>query len=256
MSPESATPVVTWVYAGSVYDAADEVNVDPFSPGAFNLLPLPSRGYVLLYPSIPLGPMGRVGSDAREEIVSGVVPAVDQLIELGIADPARIAVMGQSFGGYTTLSLIGSTGRFRSAIAIAGIADYISLYGTFRFWDRYHDEPHLAMANLKMAEAGQFRLGSTPWGDLLRYLKNSPVFYVDRVTTPVLLIHGDQDFLPIEGVEEFFTGLHRLGKRARFVRYFGEGHVLDSPANIRDMWQQIFDWLDETMPAAAERPGS
>jgi dipeptidyl aminopeptidase/acylaminoacyl peptidase len=74
------------------------------------------------------------------------------------------------------------------------------------------------------------------------------------VTTPVLLVQGDQNDMPIENVEEFFTALHRLGKRARFVRYWGEGHVLYSPANIRDMWQQVFEWLDETMPAATPPP--
>ena len=103
-------------------------------------------------------------------------------------------------------------------------------------------------ANQKMAEAGQDRLGAPPSLDLWRYLKNSPAYYLDRVTTPLLLIHGDQDHVPIEGAEEVFTGLHRLGKRVRFVRYFGEGHVIDSPANIRDMWGRIFAWLAETMP--------
>jgi dipeptidyl aminopeptidase/acylaminoacyl peptidase len=87
-----------------------------------------------------------------------------------------------------------------------------------------------------------------PWTNLWRYLKNSPVYYLDRVTTPLLLIHGDQDHVPIQGAEEVFTGLHRLGKRVRFVRYFGEGHLIDSPANIRDMWARIFAWLAETMP--------
>jgi dipeptidyl aminopeptidase/acylaminoacyl peptidase len=252
--PGKHYPVVTWVYAGSVYATVDDVHVDPLTPGASNLLLFASQGYVLLYPSIPLGPMGGSGSDMREEIVGGVLPAVDKLVELGIADPARLAVMGQSFGGYTTLSLITSTRRFRTAIALASLVDEISLYGTFRFWDRYRGGSHLALAEAKMAEAGQKRLGGHPWSDLWRYLKSSPLFYVDRVTTPVLLIHGDQDVDPIEGVEEFFTGLHRLGKRARFVRYWGEGHVLDSPANIRDMWQQVFEWLDETMPPTEMTP--
>jgi dipeptidyl aminopeptidase/acylaminoacyl peptidase len=255
--PGKRYPVVTWVYAGDVYATVNDGwvgTVSPLATGAFNLLQFPSRGYVLLFPSIPLAPSGGVGTDMREEIAGGVLPAVDKLVELGIADPARISVMGQSFGGYSTLSLITSTRRFRTAIAFSSLADYISMYGTFRFWDRYHADSHLALATPKMAEAGQDRLGSTPWGNLGRYLKDSPLFYVDRVTTPVLLVQGDQNDMPIENVEEFFTALHRLGKRARFVRYWGEGHVLYSPANIRDMWQQVFEWLDETMPAATPPP--
>jgi dipeptidyl aminopeptidase/acylaminoacyl peptidase len=241
-------PVVLWVYAGDQYTSAGDVGMDPTVSNAFNLFPLLSAGYVLLYPSIPLPHMGAGATDMREAISNGVLPAADRLTELGIADPHRVAVMGQSFGGYTVLSLITSTSRFRTAIALAGPADHVLDYGSLRPWDRYRPDAYLAMANQKMAEAGQGRLGAPPSLDLWRYLKNSPVYYLDRVTTPLLLIHGDQDHVPIEGAEEVFTGLHRLGKRVRFVRYFGEGHVIDSPANIRDMWARIFAWLAETMP--------
>lgn len=60
-----------------------------------------------------------------------------------------------------------------------------------------------------------------------------------------MIVQGDMDYVPIQQGEEFFQGLYRLGKRADFVRYWGEGHVLCSPANIRDMWQRIFDWFEQ-----------
>ncbi len=63
--------------------------------------------------------------------------------------------------------------------------------------------------------------------------------------TPLLIIQGDRDYVPVQQGEEVFTALYRQGKRAEFVRYWGEGHVLESPANIRDMWQRILAWFEE-----------
>ena len=66
------------------------------------------------------------------------------------------------------------------------------------------------------------------------------------------------DYVPIQQGEQFFSALHRLGRRARFVRYWGEGHIFQSPANIRDMWEQIYGWFDEHLtpdPGAGEPPG-
>ncbi|MEO6597412.1 MAG: prolyl oligopeptidase family serine peptidase, partial [Planctomycetota bacterium] len=83
-----------------------------------------------------------------------------------------------------------------------------------------------------------------PWDDLWRYMRNTPLFYLDRIRTPLLIVHGDMDGAPIQQGEEAFMGLYRLGKRARFVRYWGEGHVIGSEANVRHLWAQIFDWLD------------
>ncbi|HET8670967.1 MAG TPA: prolyl oligopeptidase family serine peptidase, partial [Candidatus Saccharimonadales bacterium] len=88
-------------------------------------------------------------------------------------------------------------------------------------------------------------MGSAPWEDVGRYLRNSPLFYVERVQTPLLIIQGDLDYVAMQQGEQFFTALYRQGKRARFARYWGEDHVFQSPANVRDMWQQIYAWLDE-----------
>ena len=265
-------PVVTWVYGGEVYSDTVDAPANTISASSLNLALLAKRGYVLLCPSMPLGPKqsrGRDvtprlmngtlpsgGSDVLLQLTNGVLPAVDRLVALGIADPDRVAVLGQSFGGYSTLGLLTQTKRFRTAIALAVISDFVSQYGTLRPWDRYHDNAQVALANPKMAEAGQFRLGASPWADLWRYLVNSPVFYADRVETPVMIMQGDLDEVGPEQADEFFTALYRLGKRARLVRYVGEEHVIQSPANVRDMWMRIEEWLSETMPptTAETRP--
>ncbi|HJU64934.1 MAG TPA: prolyl oligopeptidase family serine peptidase, partial [Gemmatimonadaceae bacterium] len=245
--PGRRYPMVTFVYAGSIYSDTLQARTYPDFPFFLSPLLFASRGYAVLFPSMPAPPIGGTGVDKMHLIPSGVLPAVDKAIELGVADPNRLAVMGHSYGGYSTLTLATATRQFQSAIAVSPINNLITAYGTFRPWDRIRDDAHLNMAEPKGAEAGQQQMGGHPWDYLWRYLKNSPVLYVDRVETPVMLIQGSNDHQSTLASEEFFTGLYRLGKRGRFVRYWGEGHVFESPANIRDYWRQVFAWLDETL---------
>jgi len=244
--PGERYPLFTWVYAGSVFrdTSAQSLLLNPYSDISLNLLPLVSRGYAVLFPSMPLGPDGKAG-DPMIDLPKGVVAAVDRVVELGIADPERLAVGGQSYGGYSTYSIITYTRRFKAAIALAGPSNLISTYGDFDGRFRYSDAAGDDGTFLaRWAEGGQGRMEASPSTNLWRYLRNSPVFFVDRVTTPVLIIQGDIDFVPLTQGEEFFSGLLRQGKTARFLRYWGEGHVLESPANVRHMWNEIFTWLD------------
>lgn len=96
-------------------------------------------------------------------------------------------------------------------------------------------------------EKGSFALGGPPWvkTDLCR--AGSPIFHADKAQTPLMLIHGDSDFIPIQQDEEFFTALYPQDKRAKFVRYHGEWHTISNRANVLDLWKRIADWLAETM---------
>ncbi len=125
----------------------------------------------------------------------------------------------------------------------------MSLYGQFDARLRYEPDAHEYLLQ-SLAETGQLRMGAPPWQDPERYTRNSPLFTVGDVQTPLLIIQGDMDYVPLQQGEQFFGALYRQGKRARFVRYWGEGHVLQSPANVHDMWQQIFGWLDEFLSGA------
>lgn len=252
--PGHRYPVVTWVYAGFVNADTAAVHADAFTASGYNLGLFAARGYVVLIPSMPLPSELAGGSNVLANLTNGVLPAVHRLVELGIADPDRIAVAGVSYGGYNTLGLITQTHLFRSAIEMSGMSDLLSWYGTFRPWDRYSDYPHLAVANAKMAEGGQDRIGASPWLDMWSYLMNSPLVFADRVRTPVMLMMGDQDFSNPGQAEEFFTAMYRLRKRAELVLYAGEGHGLQSPGNLRDMWHRIYQWLAATMPAPVREP--
>jgi dipeptidyl aminopeptidase/acylaminoacyl peptidase len=174
----------------------------------------------------------------------------DAVIARGIADPDRVAVAGQSDGGFATLGLITETNRFRSAIESAGFSDLVSLYGTFYGQYRYGDagppEKGQVLRMLQM-EKGYGGLGSPPWVDADLYRAGSAVLSADKVETPLMLIHGDLDFIPIQQDEEFFTALLRQDKRAEFVRYEGEWHTISNRTNVLDLWKRVTDWLGETM---------
>jgi dipeptidyl aminopeptidase/acylaminoacyl peptidase len=237
-------PLITYVYPGTIIRTPNYFAAYKNSLIMLNLQLLASKGYVVLIPSIPLGPEGEA-SDPYLDIPKGVLPALDKVIEKGIADPDRLGVIGQSYGGYGVYGLVTFTHRFKAAISLAGLSNLVSLYGTFDARTRYTDESSIRMNQAALAETSQVRMGNTLWVDSTRYIRNSPIFYLDRVETPLLIIQGDLDYVAIQQGEEFFTGLHRLGKRARFVRYWGEGHGPHSPANVRDMWGRIYDWFSE-----------
>jgi dipeptidyl aminopeptidase/acylaminoacyl peptidase len=237
-------PVLVWVYAGLIYGEQPPYYMRINSSVSLNLQIPAARGYAVLLPSMPLAPEG-TAEDPMLRLTEGVLPAIDKAIEMGVVDPDRLFLMGQSFGGFATYGLITQTHRFRAAVSLAGLSDLISLYGQFDARERYTDNPQENLFMQELMESGQVRMGTPPWKDLGRYIRNSPIFYVDRVQTPLMIVQGDMDYVALQQGEEFFISLYRQGKRAKFVRYWGEGHVLESPANVRDMWNQILSWFAE-----------
>src|SRR5260370_902615 len=125
--------------------------------------------------------------------------------------------MGYSYGGYSTLGLVVQTTRFKAAVVRAGLADLISAYGVM-------DKSGLSWVT-GWVETGQGRMVGTPWQFRDRYIENSPIFYLDRVQTPVLIVHGELDAVPYQQAEEVFVGLRRLGKEVVYAKYGGEGHA-------------------------------
>ncbi len=244
-TPGRRYPLITRDYPGNNYVAAVPSGQTLTSTSFLNYQLAAAMGYAVLYPSMPLDVHGST-DDPLLRLTDGVLPAIDKAIEMGIADPDRLLVSGHSYGGYGTYGLVTQTNRFKAAVAMAGLTDLISLYGAFNGASRYKDEAAEDIIQDFYLEAGQMRMGNPPWKDVGRYLRNSPVFYIDRVQTPVMLVQGDMDdVVPIEQAEEFFRGLYRQGKRADFLRYWGEGHNFNNPANIRDLWHRMLAWFDE-----------
>lgn len=233
-------PLIVWVYGGSsLSNLLDEFGLA--GSGPFNMQLLATRGYAVLLPDSP----GHVGTPMFD-ISKTVLPGVNKAIEIGIADADRLGVMGHSNGGYSTLALIVQTKRFKAAIEINGMGDLVGDYGEM-------DEAGIAFATSNL-EHGQDALGGTPWETRERYIENSPIFFLDRIETPLLIVHGGDDTTvpPFLG-DEIFVALRRLGKEVEYAKYKGEGHspIYWSYANQVDLCSRIIAWFDHylKMPA-------
>jgi dipeptidyl aminopeptidase/acylaminoacyl peptidase len=243
-------PVVTIVYPGSLFTEERPTDFDLLdrsyeAPQLFAAL-----GYAVVLPSIPY-PDRPMYSDMIAPLTAGVLPLLDTLVARGIADGDRIAVIGQSAGGYSVQALITQTDRFRTAISTAGYSNLISLYGTFYGQYRHGDagDPQYStILRMMQSERGYYGAGAPPWELLDRYIANSPIFKVANVKTPLLLVQGENDFISVQQSEEYFTALYRQNKRVEFRRYYGEDHTVTRRANVLDFWQRLESWLQETMP--------
>lgn len=254
--PEGTHPTVAWIYPGKVHGerAPRKTQLDgrTVTSGIGALQVLAARGYAVLFPSVPLGSE----IDGRPNFAETILPAVDRAVEKGLTDSSRVGVMGHSYGGFGVNHLVSQTDRFETAVAAAGLTHLRSFYGTFDARKRYGHMRANPPSDFTQAyfESGQGRMGAPPALVPERYREASPLSYVDEVQVPLMMIHGDKDFVPVQQAEMFFSELLRLGKQARLVRYAGEGHMIRGRANVLDMWNRIFDWFGEHLGDSKDRP--
>lgn len=237
-------PAVLWVYPGlSVTDDLLHHQNLLNEPGCFNLHLLAARGFIVLVPEMPEDEAARAGRELAECLADTARPACTAAIDAGLVDPGHIHVMGHSLGGWAALMLLAETDIFRSGITLAGTSNLLAASDDVRMrYDSICEDAQDAMM------ADNFHLPGPPWQMPERYMRNSPLFSAEKISAPVLLLHGDQDYVEIGQSEQMFGALRALGKKAELVRYWGEGHVLEGPANIRDAWQRILAWLDDLSP--------
>ena len=226
-------PLVVWVYGTETGSSA--VNSFGFVRApVFNMQVLATRGYAVLFPDAPL----HEGTPMRD-LVDTVMPGVNAAIEQGYADPARLAVMGQSFGSYCTLALITQTKRFKAAV----IGGAMLLPDLFADYLRAATGPGGENA---FYETGLGNMGGTPWQYRDRYFNNSPLFLFDQVETPLLIGQGERD-APLSASQGIFFALRRLGKKVEYRVYENEDHVIEGPANVVDFWNRRIEFLDENL---------
>jgi dipeptidyl aminopeptidase/acylaminoacyl peptidase len=235
-------PLVVWVYAGAY--GSQQLNVFGLIGGPFNMQVLSTRGYAVLVPDIPV----HMGTPVQD-LMNAVMPAIDRVVALGIADPKRLAVMGQSNGGYSTLALLTRTTCFKAAVMNAGFGNLPAMYG--------YMTPGGLAPWIPWLERVTGAIGAPPWEAPQRYVENSPIFSLDRVQTPLLIQVGgaDDGFVPWNN--EVFVGLRRLGREVTYLRYEGEGHYLREVPNQVDYWNRVLAFLDTHMnghEGAGEHP--
>ncbi|MBV6443486.1 MAG: hypothetical protein EPGJADBJ_05242 [Saprospiraceae bacterium] len=208
-----------------------------------------SRGYLVFAPDIHYR-TGYPGESAFNAIMSGVTA----LINKGFVDPQRVALQGHSWGGYQAAYLVTRTNLFRCAEAGAPVANMTSAYGGIR-WES-------GLSRAFQYEHQQSRIGGTLWEYPLRFLENSPLFTLDKVQTPLLILHNDKDgAVPWYQGIELFSALRRLGKPAWLLNYNDEPHwpvKLQNRIDFQTRMAQFFDhyllgapqprWMERGVP--------
>src|SRR6185436_4750673 len=201
--------------------------VDPYPTAA-----MAGLGYAVLFP-MPRGGAG-YGEKGQRAIVNAwgegdyrdIMAGVDHLVARGIADPERLGVMGASYGGYMTNWIVTRTSRFKAASAGASLSD---LSDTFY-----------------LSEGGEFMIAyfKRPWENRESYAAHSPLTFAERVTTPLLIQHGEADpRVPVAGAWKFYRTLRAMGKTVELEIYPRGGHVLREPMQQREQMRRNLEWF-------------
>lgn len=197
---------------------------------------LASRGYVVVMPN-PRGSWG-YGQDFSMAIYQDwggidykdVIASMDHAIEEGWVDADRTGVFGWSYGGMMTNHVITKTSRFKAAITGASATLYMANYGHDQYQRWWEEELGL------------------PWLEENREKWNSisPFFNLDKVTTPTLIVGGEQDWnVPIHNSEQLYIALKRQGVPTELVVYPDQGHHFDVPSYDKDLYERYIKWFDK-----------
>ncbi len=159
-----------------------------------------------------------------EDVMSGV----DKVIDMGIAHPDSLALMGWSYGGYMTSFIVTRTNRFKAASMGAGLPNLISMVSTT-------DIPDYLVAHM----------GSEFWDDYETYEKHSAIYRIKNVTTPTQVIHGARDLrVPFTQGQEFYVALSRRGVPTEMIVYPRTPHGPREPKFVMDVSQRIMKWFN------------
>ena len=237
--PSKKYPLLVYIYE-TLSDGLHQYT-PPSAGTSINVSRYVSNGYLVLRPDI-VYKTGYPGESA----LKCVLPAIEKVVDRGYVDEKRIGIQGHSWGGYQITHLVTRTNRFAAAEAGASVSNMVSAYGGIRW--------QTGMSRQFQYERTQSRIGGTPWDKTREFLENSPIFWADKVTTPYLTLHNDEDgAVPWEQGIEFVTALRRLGREAYLFNYNGEGHGLTNRDNQRHWTVHMAEFFDHYL-LGAPRP--
>ncbi|MBE6282092.1 MAG: S9 family peptidase [Bacteroides sp.] len=237
--PDKKYPMVVYFYETSSqykhYYRKPDV-----SRSTINITYFVSNGYLVFMPDIHYT-VGHPGKSAYNCIVSGV----ENLCKNSWVDKDNIAIQGQSWGGYQVAYLVTQTNMFKCAGSGAPVANMTSAYGGIRWGS--------GVVRQFQYEHTQSRIGKTLWdeGGFDLYIENSPLFFADKVNTPLLIMHNDKDeAVPWYQGIEYFTALRRLGKPVWMLQYNNETHNLSNRVNALDYTIRLSQFMDHFLKGA------
>jgi dipeptidyl aminopeptidase/acylaminoacyl peptidase len=173
-----------------------------------------------------------------EQDYGDLMAGVDDAIARGLADPDRLGVCGISGGGNLTCWIVGQTDRFKAAVPENPVTNFLSFYGVADIG------PWFAVAEM----------GCRPWEDPQAYLRQSPITYAHRCTTPTLLVQGEADLrCPAEQSEQFYAVLKANGCVVEMLRIPNSSHtgtILGAVPARRAQNEALLDWMDRYVMAA------
>ena len=191
-----------------------------------------SNGYVVFNPDIYYKE-GYPGESAY----NCIMPGISAILNMGFADKSKIGAQGHSWGGYQVAYLATRTSLFAAIESGAPVVNMFSAYGGIR-WGTGHNRSF-------QYEHEQSRIGKTPWESPLRYIENSPIFSMDKVTTPILIMANDKDgHVPWYQGIEYFTSLKRLQKPVWLLNYSGEVHWPQKMENKIDFQKRMMQFFN------------
>jgi dienelactone hydrolase len=227
--PGKKYPMVVYLYE-RLSDGLHRYSA-PSERDYYNVAAFTQHGYFLFQPDIVFRPR-----EPGLSVVECVTPAVKKVVELGLVDTRKVGVVGHSWGGFDTTYLATHTDVFAAAVAGAPITDLISNYGNHHWSSGIAETDHI--------ETGQQRMEVPLWEDLQAYVRNSAVFNVQNMKTPLMIEVGDSDGTVFwhQGVE-----LYNIARRAKkdvvLLVYAGEDHGLRKKPNQIDYHRRILEWF-------------
>ena len=198
-----------------------------------------SNGYLVFEPDIAY----KVGSPGQSALKC-VLPAIQAVVDKGFVNEDAIGIQGHSWGGYQIAYMVTQTNRFKAAAAGAPVSNMVSAYGGIR-WGT-------GLPRQFQYEKTQSRIGGTLWDSPMKFIENSPIFMADRVQTPLLMLHNDQDdAVPWYQGIEYYLALRRLGKEVYLLNYNGQPHGLRTKGTQRDYTVRMFQFFEHHLKGAA-----
>jgi dipeptidyl aminopeptidase/acylaminoacyl peptidase len=259
--PGNKYPVIVEVYPDRPGGCAEPAARHHFAmaahPTSYSEHLLAARGFIVLRPDTG-GGISRTADGPQAALPLVVDRAIDALLAAGYGDPTRIGLLGFSQGGFASLWVATQSQRYKAIVSLNGWSDLVSsFFGMSWSQELVPTEmpPQGGLDRYLTSAGSDFSMEGTPWQFPQRYIQNSPLWRSDAISAPVLLIHSDMDEFDDEEYKSFFTSLYIQKKDAKLLIYRGEGHSPSSPANIKDMWKNIFSWFDQYLNVHRDADG-